>query len=190
VKRITARQRMLLVVAAVAAAGWGLDTLLRTKPKPAKAGVAAAVSTVPQAVDWDAVERLVTQLTGSQYDSVAGQVATLRRDAFVPTPLIRAAVAPPPPPAPAPPEPVVVEAEAPSEPVEADFAVRHVLSGVTLGSHPLAVVNSRVLRLSDTLDGHTLIAIQRDAVTFRCQMTASEVVLRLRHESVPGDSTP
>jgi hypothetical protein len=145
--------------------------------QPATAHAVEAQAPVPLAsADWEPVAGLVAQLTTSAYVPVGEELARLKRDVFVPTPMIEEAIAPA---TSMPAAPAAVTTEDPNAPAEADFAARHKLIGVMLAGRPLAAVDDRVLAINSDLDGYTLIEVQRDYVVFQQATSGARVTLKL-----------
>ncbi|MBP9024716.1 MAG: hypothetical protein KBH81_01060, partial [Phycisphaerae bacterium] len=64
-----------------------------------------------------------------------------------------------------------------------EFANTHLLTGVIIGHLPLAQVDGRLLPLGAVLEGHTLIAIERDFVVFENATDSERITLELKPRS-------
>ena len=71
-----------------------------------------------------------------------------------------------------------------------EFANTHLLTGVIIGHLPLAQVDGRLLPLGAVLDGHTLIAIERDFVVFERATDRERVALELKPRSAGAGERP
>ena len=183
-RRITVQQGVLGGALVVVAGFWAVDRLTGVGgPASAQADPSQPGQSSVGPAAWQDVSELVTSLTGTEYQSVAGEVEGLRRDLFVPTPLIDAAFAEP--------EPAVIsetpelEEDVASQP---DFASRHRLGGVIIGDKPLAVIDDRLLPIGSELDGHTLVEVHRDCVVFR--QVGTELLVTLELEQRPENPPP
>jgi hypothetical protein len=149
------RRRILAGGLVVAVAALALDWYTRVgTPEEARAGQSARGQAARAPDDWDDLSAQVERLTGNSYVSVAGELAQLDRDLFVPT--------------------MVVESEFAVEPEEEDAAEREArqtaveeaarpeLGGVVLGSRPLAVIDDQVVQLDSDFGGYRLVELGRD----------------------------
>ncbi len=174
--RLHRRHRLLLGALALAATIWLLDRLSGgTGPPPAQAG-GTPHAPPPAPPDWSAVDALIGRVIALRGADEAPRLPDPVRDVFQPSALLAdllaAAQAPPP-----------AATEPPPEDPAADFAARHRLSATVLGTQPLAVVDDVVVGLGAVLDGHKLVAVERDAVVFEALVTRVRVRLTM---PVPG----
>ncbi|MCK4340091.1 MAG: hypothetical protein KAY37_00015 [Phycisphaerae bacterium] len=179
-RRLSNRQRVIGGALVLAVLVWVADWLIGDGPTPLQAGQAAPLQTQVVTAKWRDVTDLVARLTEAEYASVAEELDQLQRDLFMPSMLIESVFSVEVPEEP--PEPITVKE---SEVPELDFATRHKLEGVVIGSRPLAVIDDRVLPLNSDLEGYTLIGVQRDGVIFRHSIT--QVLIRLELEQRPGE---
>jgi hypothetical protein len=180
--QITGRQKLLGGAALLAAVVWAVDWFAGGgRPAPAQASPSAAEQSSTTQPAWQDVNDLVARLTSRRYVPVADELDELPRDLFLPTPLIESALGR------AEPE----ETDQPDQPndskrSEPDFASRHKLVGVMLGTAPVAVIDEHMVPLNTDFDGYTLTEIQRDYVVFSRPGGEDRVVLKLQ----PGPKTP
>lgn len=157
------RTRTLVVTLVLGLIGWSVDSLLRgsTRPRTAQAASAPPASSAAAPAARTPAPA-PTALGGRLYESVAAQIAQNQRDLFSPTERIAELLSPPN----AEPPPELAADEAALEPAPAAFADRHMLTGVVLGTAPLAVVDGLVMGVGEVLDGCRLTRIERDYVEF------------------------
>lgn len=175
-KRVSRRTVLPLGAVLVAVAIWTADNYWGGGPRVASAAPGAAAkqgsgTPVPH-VDLAALRN---RLLPPAYQSVASELDAIQRDAFAP--LAQFA------PQPVPPEVVSEEPPGPPAPapeeVIAAFRARHRLTGVMLGSEPLAVIDQDVVPLRSELDGFRMIEISRDTATFEGLSGEGRVTLDL-----------
>lgn len=182
------RQRWITVSLGLAAAGWLIDTtLLRGTPATARAApsagpvVTAAPTTQP---DLDSVVRGVLEaFTNTEELALPSDL----RDPFVPTEALREIVAP------------AVHAHGESEEHAAeppmapptpppDMSETYVLQAVMSGRAAQVVVNGRILRVGEWIDGHRLVRISATAAIFEKDGQLSVLRLKRTWESASQDS--
>ncbi len=177
--RLQRRHRLLLGALVLAVTIWLLDRLSgRTGPQPAQAkgnGTAPAPTT---SLAWDDADALLRRLAALRADGDERRLPETARDPFQPSALLAQLL-------PATEVPMPSGAESPPADTPGNFGARHRLAGVVLGAEPLAVVDDVVVGLGAVLDGHTLVAVERDAVVF--EETATGVRVRL---TLPGPGVP
>jgi len=177
--RLQRRHRLLLGALVLAATIWLFDRLSHgTGPQPAQARGSASAPMPAVLPDWGDVNALVSRIVALRGADKAPRLPDSARDVFQPsalfTGLLAAAEVQPP-----------ADAEPSREKSPVDFAARHRLSATVLGAEPLAVVDDIVVGLGAVVDGHTLVAVERDAVVFEEQATGAQVRLTLPAPGVP-----
>jgi hypothetical protein len=176
-RRTSTQQRVLGGALLLAASVWAVDWFTggaRVTPARAAPGATPSTPPTPAPVDWQDLDALVAQLTHSGYTAAREDLEQLQRDLFLPTRRVEEACAPP--------EPAIPQETKDPPPIptsQPDFRSRHKLTGVVIGTTPLAVIDGTVLPLNSDLEGYTLIEVQRDYVVFRQSGTDERIVLAL-----------
>jgi hypothetical protein len=193
VRRVSLRHRILGGGLLLATAIGAYEHFGRSEgPRTAQAGQAPAGVSAAPSQDWQTVNELVARLTADNYTPVEDLPADDSRDLFRPTPFLEGQIPLATPDAnDAGPEAPPDQPGAPAPPA---FIDRHQLTGVLLGRERLAVIDGRVYRLGDLLDGHALAEINREDVVLIEATTRARIVLRLRTsravQGMPVNSAP
>ncbi len=175
-KSVSLTRRILIGILAVAVAGWVVDTLRSRTPQAAQAASATTEAAPAEAANGEDLAALVQRLVSDHYAPVSAELERLERDLFVPTPLMQAETAPAS-------EPGELSEALDESPPGLEFSNKHLLTGVIIGHLPLAQVDGRLLPLGAVLEGHTLIAIERDFVVFENATDSERITLELKPRS-------
>lgn len=155
------RRRTLIGVLALAGVGWAIDALLirgGSAPRTAQAELVVAEATPVDARD---VDTLIARLQRSSADAAPLPIDELQRNPFAPSETLRAQLAP------------ASTVDAPDAPDAAarktvqQFAAAHRLTGTLAGPQPTALIDGRVVRLGDAIDGFVVVEIAPGRVVLR-----------------------
>lgn len=178
--RLSKQQRVLLGALGLAVVVWVGDMLTGSgEPKTAEAAASTVAAAPQQTAEWHDLSADIARLTSGTYTSAAGELEPLQRDLFQPSPLMVEVFSPQESEEEEAQEAAAVVPLATSNPGD-DFAARHVLSGVMLGSSPIAVIDDQLVPLKTTIEDYILIEINRDQVVFQHSTSDAQVVLEVR----------